>query len=160
MDPELLKATAQRTTPLIAEPKSAAKLVSGTFTGCVNPKSRCHLTYLSVTKYVAIDCEMVGVGDGKESALARVSIVNKFGHVLLDTFGGCIDRWYRPLTGAAVRPKDYIVDYRTKYSGVRFKDIAKGLCAPSPTLHLQSIVMRHSHIVCSSRVRGGAAQGV
>lgn len=41
-----------------------------------------------MTKYVAIDCEMVGTGeDGKESALARVSIVNKFGIALLDTFG-------------------------------------------------------------------------
>ncbi len=33
------------------------------------------------------------------------------------------------LIGYAVRPKERIIDYRTKYSGVRFKDIAKGFYA-------------------------------
>ncbi|VDP67680.1 unnamed protein product [Echinostoma caproni] len=38
------------------------------------------------TRRIAIDCEFVGVGfEGKENALARVSIVNQFGHVLLDS---------------------------------------------------------------------------
>lgn len=55
-------------------------------------------------KYVAIDCEMVGVGpDGVDSALARVSLVNYHGEVLLDTY---------------VRPVEKITDYRTAVSGV------------------------------------------
>lgn len=55
-------------------------------------------------KYVGMDCEMVGVGpDGIESALARVSLVNYHGEVLLDTF---------------VRPVGRITDYRTAVSGV------------------------------------------
>lgn len=55
-------------------------------------------------KYVAMDCEFVGVGfEGKESALARVSIVNFYGHILLDTF---------------VKPKEKVVDWRTWVSGV------------------------------------------
>ncbi|CAH2352394.1 RNA exonuclease 4 [[Candida] railenensis] len=55
-------------------------------------------------KYIAMDCEFVGVGfEGKESALARVSIVNFYGHVLLDTF---------------VKPKEKVVDWRTWVSGV------------------------------------------
>ena len=42
----------------------------------------------SETKQVAMDCEMVGVGrDGIDSELARCSIVNRHGNVLLDTYG-------------------------------------------------------------------------
>ena len=38
-------------------------------------------------KYVALDCEMVGVGQGGiESSLARVTIVDWFGTVLLDQY--------------------------------------------------------------------------
>ncbi|KAI8974006.1 ribonuclease H-like domain-containing protein [Trametes punicea] len=60
-------------------------------------------------KYVALDCEMVGVGiDGEESALARVSLVNFHGAVLLDAF---------------VRPRERIVDYRTQFSGIRPADM-------------------------------------
>lgn len=44
----------------------------------------------SPTKQLALDCEMVGIGPGgHRSALARCSIVNKHGEVLLDTFGAC-----------------------------------------------------------------------
>ena len=40
------------------------------------------------SQYVALDCEMVGIGiGGKHSALARVSIVDWDGNLLLDTFG-------------------------------------------------------------------------
>lgn len=53
---------------------------------------------------VALDCEMVGVGpDGKRSALARVSIVNHEGHVLMDDF---------------VRPAEAVTDYRTFITGI------------------------------------------
>ncbi|ORX58115.1 hypothetical protein DM01DRAFT_1333780 [Hesseltinella vesiculosa] len=55
-------------------------------------------------KFVAIDCEMVGVGPGgTESALARASLVNYNGAVLLDTF---------------VKPQEAVTDYRTFVSGV------------------------------------------
>ncbi|KAL7423737.1 3'-5' exonuclease [Cryptotrichosporon argae] len=61
--------------------------------------------------YVAIDCEMVGLGHlGAESALARVSLVNYHGHVLLDTF---------------VQPRERVTDYRTWISGVREADILR-----------------------------------
>ncbi|KAI8366668.1 ribonuclease H-like domain-containing protein [Radiomyces spectabilis] len=56
-------------------------------------------------KYVAIDCEMVGVGPGGvESALARVSLVNFNGAVLLDTY---------------VKPQEKVTDYRTFVSGIK-----------------------------------------
>ena len=55
---------------------------------------------------------MVGVGpDGAESSLARVSVVNFHGAILLDEF---------------VRQRERVVDYRTEFSGVRPKDLAHG----------------------------------
>jgi RNA exonuclease 4 len=60
-------------------------------------------------KYVAIDCEMVGVGpDGVDSALARVSIVNYNGAVLLDCY---------------VKPQEKVTDYRTHVSGIEPKHL-------------------------------------
>ncbi|SCU85394.1 LANO_0C04148g1_1 [Lachancea nothofagi CBS 11611] len=62
-----------------------------------------------VGKYVAIDCEFVGVGpDGKDSALARATVVNFFGHVVLDVF---------------VKPQEKVTDWRTWVSGVRPQDM-------------------------------------
>ncbi|CBQ70803.1 related to REX4-strong similarity to X.laevis XPMC2 protein [Sporisorium reilianum SRZ2] len=59
--------------------------------------------------YLAIDCEMVGVGDkGSESILARVSIVNFHGATIMDRF---------------VRPQEKVTDYRTWVSGVRPQDL-------------------------------------
>lgn len=58
---------------------------------------------------VAIDCEMVGIHEkGSESAVARVSLVNYHGHVLIDTF---------------VQPREKVTDYRTWVSGVRASDL-------------------------------------
>jgi RNA exonuclease 4 len=63
-----------------------------------------------IGKYLAMDCEMVGVGDdGKRSVLARVSIVNYHGHVILDEF---------------VLPLEKVTDYRTWCSGVTPKLLA------------------------------------
>ncbi|NXD88860.1 I20L2 protein, partial [Halcyon senegalensis] len=57
------------------------------------------------TKLVAIDCEMVGTGPGgRTSALARCSIVGYAGDVLYDRY---------------VRPAAPVVDYRTRWSGIR-----------------------------------------
>jgi len=63
----------------------------------------------AVTTVLALDCEMVGVGvDGKRSILARVSIVNDDGNVIMDKF---------------VIPTERVTDYRTAVSGVRAKDL-------------------------------------
>lgn len=66
-----------------------------------------------IGKYVAIDCEMVGVGgpDHERSVLARVSIVNFYGHCVLDVF---------------VRPQERVTDWRTWVSGVSAKDMVNG----------------------------------
>ncbi|XP_045164802.2 uncharacterized protein LOC123528841 [Mercenaria mercenaria] len=64
--------------------------------------------FKGVTKVVCMDCEMVGVGDGSENMLARVSIVNQYGEPVYDKF---------------VKPKEEVVDYRTFVSGVRPQDL-------------------------------------
>lgn len=55
-----------------------------------------------ITNIVGLDCEMVEVEGGKD-ALARVSIVNYHGHILMDKF---------------VIPEKRITDYRSWVSGV------------------------------------------
>lgn len=65
-----------------------------------------------LTKAVAIDCEMVGVGpDGEDSILARVSLVNQFGKCIYDKY---------------VKPTEKVTDYRTHVSGIRPEDIRNG----------------------------------
>lgn len=65
-----------------------------------------------LTRTVAMDCEMVGVGsDGEESILARVSIVNQFGKCVYDKF---------------CKPTERVTDYRTAVSGIRPQDIKNG----------------------------------
>ena len=55
---------------------------------------------LKITRAVAIDCEMVGVGEnGKDSVLARVSLVNQFSDCIYDKY---------------VMPTETVTDYRTK----------------------------------------------
>lgn len=62
-----------------------------------------------ITKYVALDCEMVGIGfKGEENALARVSLVNSNCECVYDKF---------------VKPAERVVDYRTHVSGVRPSDL-------------------------------------
>ncbi|XP_037032223.1 NFX1-type zinc finger-containing protein 1-like isoform X2 [Bradysia coprophila] len=64
--------------------------------------------FQSITDYLGIDCEMVGVGNFKISALGRVSIVNEFGYCVYDTF---------------VNPLEEITDYNTQFSGIRVGDL-------------------------------------
>jgi RNA exonuclease 4 len=60
---------------------------------------------ISADRVVAMDCEMVGVGeDGVRSILARISLVDFYGNLLLDTF---------------VKPTEPVTNYRTFVSGVR-----------------------------------------
>lgn len=69
-------------------------------------------SFNGTTKVIAMDCEMVGTGvNGKDSILARVSIVNIFGKVLYDKF---------------VKPTEKVTDYRTNVSGVRPADLEEG----------------------------------
>ncbi|KAJ0118954.1 hypothetical protein J7T55_013210 [Diaporthe amygdali] len=65
---------------------------------------------IEVGKYIAIDCEMVGIGEGGYGhALARVSIVDFHGRQVYDSY---------------VRPQERVVDWRTRISGIAPKHMA------------------------------------
>ncbi|KFQ93001.1 RNA exonuclease 4, partial [Nipponia nippon] len=65
-----------------------------------------------LTRAVAMDCEMVGVGPkGEDSIVARVSIVNQFGKCIYDKY---------------VKPTEEVTDYRTAVSGIRPENISTG----------------------------------
>jgi RNA exonuclease 4 len=68
-------------------------------------------TQPKLTRAVAIDCEMVGVGEnGYDSILARVSIVNQYGECLYDKY---------------VIPTETVTDFRTQVSGIRPEHLKK-----------------------------------
>jgi RNA exonuclease 4 len=70
---------------------------------------------------------MVGVGiDGLESSLARISLVNYHGAIIMDEF---------------VRQKERVVDYRTRWSGVRPRDLVNGASRPLISLY---VFLNHS----------------
>lgn len=63
-------------------------------------------------KYISMDCEFVGVGPNDKSVVARVSLVNYFGAVLLDAY---------------VRPDERVTHWRTWVSGVTPKHMHKAI---------------------------------
>ncbi|CEJ61364.1 hypothetical protein PMG11_09899 [Penicillium brasilianum] len=65
-----------------------------------------------IGKYIAMDCEMVGVGPNPDhdSVLARVSIVNFNGDQVYDSY---------------VRPKEMVTDWRTHVSGIAPKHMVE-----------------------------------
>ena len=66
-------------------------------------------SFKGLTKAISMDCEMVGVGyKGSDSVLARVSIVNHFGHCVYDKY---------------VKAREKVTDYRTAVSGIRPSDL-------------------------------------
>lgn len=70
------------------------------------------LSQQAKSKYIGLDCEMVGIGaQGKQSALARCCMVDFDGNTLYDKF---------------VRPKAFVTDFRTQWSGVRKQDLRAG----------------------------------
>lgn len=87
-------------------PKKKASLKNATQTTQAQSENKCPRASQNLPgKMVAIDCEMVGTGPkGRVSSLARCSVVNYNGDVLYDEY---------------VLPPCYIVDYRTRWSGIR-----------------------------------------
>lgn len=65
-----------------------------------------------LTRALALDCEMVGVGPGgEESVAARVSLVNQFGRCVYDKY---------------VKPTQPVTDYRTAVSGIQPQHLGHG----------------------------------
>ena len=62
---------------------------------------------------VGMDCEMVGVKTGvRKQAVARCSIVDSDGKVLYDEY---------------IKPDELITDYRTKWSGIKPRDMENAI---------------------------------
>ena len=73
------------------------------------PKKKKHaLSKEEQAQYVALDCEMVGVGHNCKSHIARVTMVNWDQEIVYDTF---------------VRPAAPVTDYRTFVSGITSDDL-------------------------------------
>ena len=67
------------------------------------------LSYQEQSMYVAMDCEMVGIGEyGRVSSLARVTIVDWNYNIILDQF---------------IRQNEPVTDYRTYVSGIKPDDL-------------------------------------
>ncbi|KAK1864175.1 hypothetical protein I4F81_006725 [Pyropia yezoensis] len=98
------------------------------------------LSLLHTTSHIlAMDCEMVGVGPGgKESALARVSIVDSRGAVVLDTH---------------VVVDEPVTDYRTWVSGILPHHVAAG----SPTANSYAATQRAVADLIKGRILVGHA---
>lgn len=62
---------------------------------------------------IALDCEMVGGGArGEKALLGRISMVDEYDDVIFDEY---------------VRPTERVTDYRTRYSGIRPRDLVDGV---------------------------------
>lgn len=76
-------------------------------TNCIttsNSALKTNISLLRRARIVALDCEMVGVGEKKLSALARCTIVGYNGDVIYDSY---------------INPGQRVTDYRTRWSGIR-----------------------------------------
>lgn len=77
-------------------------------------------------QYVALDCEMVGVGPkAKQSALARCTVVDYHGQCLCDLY---------------VKPDLPVTDYRTRWSGIRKEHIQGGLPFICVQNHIRKLI--------------------
>lgn len=107
VDPDDIEATVGAEAAEIMRKKQGIQKPKDTDSALVKEKA-----FEGLTKIVAIDCEMVGVGpSGEDSILARVSLVNQFGKCIYDKY---------------VKPTEKVTDYRTAVSGIRPKDIKDG----------------------------------
>ncbi|CAI5662035.1 interferon-stimulated 20 kDa exonuclease-like 2 [Oreochromis niloticus] len=77
------------------------------------------------SKYVAIDCEMVGTGPKRLSELARCSIVSYEGDVIYDQF---------------IQPSAQVTDYRTRWSGIRRRDLVNAMPFAQARMEILSLI--------------------
>ncbi|XP_070547107.1 apoptosis-enhancing nuclease-like [Ptychodera flava] len=94
--------------------------------GFVSQSSSKLCSHSTCSQYVAVDCEMVGVGPTKRTALARCTIVDYHGNCLYDSF---------------VTPDEPVTDYRTPWSGIRKADIEKGIPLRTVQNYVQKLLM-------------------
>ena len=86
-------------------------------------------TAAELTQCLSLDCEMVGVGIYRSSALARCSVVNYNGDVVCDVY---------------VKPEQPVTDYRTKWSGIRKGDLNDGCTFQEARTQVRQIITGHT----------------
>lgn len=91
-------------------------------------------------KYIAIDCEMVGTGPepDRDSALARVSVVNYHGHQIYDSY---------------VQVKVPVTDYRTAVSGIEPKHLRHDVARPFKEVHKDIKTLLEGRILVGHAVK-------
>lgn len=91
-------------------------------------------------KYVALDCEMVGTGPepDRDSALARVSVVNFHGHQIYDSY---------------VQVRVPVTDYRTAVSGIEPRHIRKDYARPFKEVHEDMKTLLEGRILVGHAVK-------
>ncbi|KAF1948872.1 hypothetical protein CC80DRAFT_482184 [Byssothecium circinans] len=93
-------------------------------------------------KYIALDCEMVGIGPepDKDSALARVSAVNYHGHQVYDSY-------------VQMQPKIRVTDYRTSVSGILPHHIHKSTARTFKEVHNDLKILLEGRILVGHGVK-------
>ena len=94
---------------------------------CPNEKLKVHSIF-KAKPALALDCEMVGVGERRENALARCSIVNYDGNVIYDAY---------------VKPERPITDYRTRWSGIRPSDLSQAVPFFAARKQVKRLIKKH-----------------
>jgi RNA exonuclease 4 len=94
-------------------------------------------------QYVAMDCEMVGVGPGGyTSALARVTILNWQGNVIYDSY---------------CQPTEPVTDYRTFVSGITANDLASDCARDFDTVRNQVLELVKNKIIIGHALKNDLA---
>lgn len=91
-------------------------------------------------RYLALDCEMVGVGPPPhvDSQLARVSLTNYHGALVYDSF---------------VLPPLPVTDHRTAFSGVRPADLLPGVARPAATVRRDVAALLEGRVLVGHALR-------
>ncbi|KAF2467665.1 RNA exonuclease 4 [Lindgomyces ingoldianus] len=95
-------------------------------------------------KYIALDCEMVGTGPepDRDSALARVSVVNYHGHQVYDSY---------------VQVKVPVTDYRTFVSGIEPKHLRHNVARPFKEVQDDIKILLQGRILVGHAVKNDLA---
>ncbi|XP_034409129.1 interferon-stimulated 20 kDa exonuclease-like 2 isoform X2 [Cyclopterus lumpus] len=105
--------SAHRPSPACSHKPAAAVAAHRPSPSCSHKPAAAQTSAGIPTKYLALDCEMVGTGPkGSISQLARCSLVSYEGDVVYDKF---------------INPSMPVTDYRTRWSGIRRCDLVNAM---------------------------------
>jgi RNA exonuclease 4 len=96
-------------------------------------KSHDQCFYPHECDYIALDCEMVGLGpDGRRSSIARVTVIDWFGNVQLDEY---------------IRQTEQVTDYRTHISGITEEDLKNATMTQEECREIMYLLLQNRILV-------------